>query len=351
MARKKAPKNLLNVAVMAAIHGPLTYSVPESIQVRAGQRLLVPLGTRKVVGVALEPVARLAPGIRVRDILRVVDPEPILSPELLTLGLWMAEYYLAPVGEVFRAMLPLRAEWRRTRWLRITQKGRRRLEELTVSLLEESRGGEEAALLSYVAEAAPPAPSAGSIPPGETALGGGSAERTRNSPKGSPPPGAVPGHPDSLGHFQAAGVGVSLEAARRKVSSRLAGSTDLIDRAIAEGLIGVVEIERERRQPLSVRLADSSLSLCGGLVRGPIPEPSFRLSPVAQRIVETLQQQGPMSDHRELLKSARANLGHLKKLSEAGLLEITPQGSKFENRKSTCRRLPAPCPWNRRIES
>src|SRR6516165_5628121 len=129
MARKKAPKNLLNVAVMAAIHGPLTYSVPESIQVRAGQRLLVPLGTRKVVGVALEPVARLAPGIRVRDILRVVDPEPILSPELLTLGLWMAEYYLAPVGEVFRAMLPLRAEWRRTRWLQLTEKGRAKLEE------------------------------------------------------------------------------------------------------------------------------------------------------------------------------------------------------------------------------
>src|SRR5215469_10515700 len=119
MPPKKAPKNLIHVAVMTAIPGPLTYGVPESMPVRPGQRVLVQLSTRKVLGVALEPVARMAPGVEVRDILRVVDPEPILSPELLTLGLWIAEYYLAPVGEVFRALLPLRAESRRVRliWL------------------------------------------------------------------------------------------------------------------------------------------------------------------------------------------------------------------------------------------
>src|SRR6516162_4649416 len=153
MPAKKAPKKLINVAVMTAIRGPLSYSVPESIEVRPGQRVLVQLATRKVLGVALEPVARIAPGVKVRDIQRVVDPEPILSPELLTLGLWIAEYYLAPVGEVLRAMLPLRAEYNRTRWLQITEKGRMKLEELIASLLDESRSGEEAALLSYVAEA------------------------------------------------------------------------------------------------------------------------------------------------------------------------------------------------------
>jgi primosomal protein N' (replication factor Y) len=167
------------------------------------------------------------------------------------------------------------------RWLRITEKGRRRLEGLTGSLLEESRGGEEAALLSYVADA-----------------------------------------------------GASFEAARRRFSSSLAGSTGLINRAIDEGLVRVVEIERERRKTLAVRLADSALSRHGALAHGPIPERPLRLSPVAQRIVETLQQQGPVSDHRELLKSARARLGHLKQLSEAGLLEITPQSSRLESRNS-----------------
>src|SRR6516165_6206961 len=153
MPPKKSPKNLIHVAVMTAIPGPLTYGVTESMSVRPGQRVLVQLSTRKVMGVALEPVARMAPGVKVRDILRVVDPEPILSPELLTLGLWIAEYYLAPVGEVFRAMLPLRAESSRTRWLQITANGRTKIEELAASLLDESRGGEEAALLSYLAVA------------------------------------------------------------------------------------------------------------------------------------------------------------------------------------------------------
>src|SRR6516225_351664 len=144
MPPKKSPKNLIHVAVMTAIPGPLTYGVTESMSVRPGQRVLVQLSTRKVLGVALEPVARIAPGVKVRDILRVVDLEPILPPELLTLGLWIAEYYLAPVGEVFRAMLPLRAETRLVRWLHITEKGKRRLEGLASSPLQESRGGEEA---------------------------------------------------------------------------------------------------------------------------------------------------------------------------------------------------------------
>ncbi len=320
MPRNKHPKNLVNVAVMAAIRGPLTYSVPESMQVRAGQRVLVPLATRKLMGVALEPLARMAPGVKVRDVVRVVDPEPILSPELLTLGLWMAGYYLVPVGEVFRAMMPLRAELRRTRWLQITEKGRKRLEELTASLLEESRGGEEAGLLSYVAEAGAPVAHSG---PAHAAPAEGRANRAHNRRKRD-------GTSAGLGRFANRPYselsGVSLEAARRKFTS-----PGLIDLAIAGGWIGAFEIERERRKVLAVRLADSASS---AVVQGPIPERPLRLSPVAQRIVETLRQQGPVSDHRELIKSARASFAHLQKLSEAGWLEITPQSSKFETRKS-----------------
>ena len=310
MPRKKAPKNLINVAVMTAIRGPLTYGVPESIEVRPGQRVLVPLSTRNTLGVALESVARVAPGVKVRDILRVVDPEPILSPELLTLGLWIAEYYLAPVGEVFRAMLPLRGESSRTRWLQITEKGRAKLEELSASLLDESRGGEEAALLSYVAEA--------------VASSDNGAQQGRNYPKGigaSKAPEPLSNRPFEVP------AGVSVEAVRRKFR---ASSPDLIDSAIANGWISVSAIELERRKTLAVRLADSASSG----VQGPIPERPLRLSPVAQRIVETLRQQGPVSDHRELIKSARASLAHLKRLNEAGLLVIAPGSPTREPRHS-----------------
>jgi primosomal protein N' (replication factor Y) (superfamily II helicase) len=311
MPPKKAPRNLINVAVMTAVHGPLSYGVPESMHVRPGQRVLVQLATRKVLGVALEPVARMAPGIKVRDILRVVDPEPILSPELLTLGLWIAEYYLAPVGEVFRAMLPLRAESRRTRWVQITEKGRTKLEELTGSLLDESRGGEEASLLSYLVAAA--------------ASTGRSAQHRRNGPQGNGASKTRVPFPNRRHHGLA---GASFEAVGRKFS---ASSPDLIDRAIAKGWIRVSEIEHEPPKTLAVRLAGSTLSLG---VQGPIPQRSVRLSPVAQRIVETLRQQGPVSDHRQLLKSARASLAHLEKLNNAGVLEITVGSPNREPRPS-----------------
>ncbi len=54
----------------------------------------------------------------------VLDEEPLLSEQLLTLAEWMAQYYLAPLGEVLRGMLPLMAEVRRTVYYRITDLGR-----------------------------------------------------------------------------------------------------------------------------------------------------------------------------------------------------------------------------------
>ena len=54
----------------------------------------------------------------------MLDDEPLLSEQLLTLAEWMAQYYLAPLGEVLRGMLPLMAEVRRTVYYRITDLGR-----------------------------------------------------------------------------------------------------------------------------------------------------------------------------------------------------------------------------------
>ena len=54
----------------------------------------------------------------------MLDEEPLLSEHLLELAEWTAQYYLAPLGEVLRAMLPLTAEVRRTVYYRITDLGR-----------------------------------------------------------------------------------------------------------------------------------------------------------------------------------------------------------------------------------
>ncbi len=65
------------------------------------------------------------------------DGEPLLNEGLLKLGEWMASYYLAPLGEVLRGMLPLSAEVKRTVYYRITDLGR---DTLAGSLDGEGRG-------------------------------------------------------------------------------------------------------------------------------------------------------------------------------------------------------------------
>ena len=53
----------------------------------------------------------------------MLDPAPVLDEQLLRLGRWIADYYLAPIGEVFRTMLPLSAEFKRAIGYRITEQG------------------------------------------------------------------------------------------------------------------------------------------------------------------------------------------------------------------------------------
>lgn len=149
---KTAPRprrsNLVEVAVMAAIRNTLTYRVPDSMDVQPGQRVQVPLATRRATGIVLGGGGALPPGIAARAILRVLDPEPVLSPELLELGQWIAGYYIAPIGEVLRAMLPLRAETRRARLVRLSALGRQKLEELNAG---EEPADVEVEFLNYLA--------------------------------------------------------------------------------------------------------------------------------------------------------------------------------------------------------
>ncbi len=47
----------------------------------------------------------------------------MLDEQLLLLGHWISDYYLAPLGEVFRTMLPLNAEFKRSIGYRLTEDG------------------------------------------------------------------------------------------------------------------------------------------------------------------------------------------------------------------------------------
>jgi primosomal protein N' (replication factor Y) len=114
-----------DVSLPVPLDQPFTYELPLTLRhrVRAGSRLLVPFGPRKLTGVILRCHDE-APAVATREALRLIDAEPVLSDELLALGRWIAGYYCAPLGEVLRSMLPLAAEIRRGKVWSLTDAGR-----------------------------------------------------------------------------------------------------------------------------------------------------------------------------------------------------------------------------------
>src|SRR5712692_679408 len=110
-----------------------TYALPLTLQhrVRLGCRVIVPFGARTLTGVVVESHDR-PPGVEARAVLRLVDEEPALSPELLELGLWISEYYCAPPGETLRSMLPLAADVRAGKVISLTPSGQEAARQLPI---------------------------------------------------------------------------------------------------------------------------------------------------------------------------------------------------------------------------
>ena len=91
----------------------LTYRVPASLvhQIGAGQRVNAPLGrgnkaeTGHCVWVSTEPPADCEP-FRIKEILEVLDPVPLIDDKMLALTRWLAEYYACSWGQALDAAVP-----------------------------------------------------------------------------------------------------------------------------------------------------------------------------------------------------------------------------------------------------
>ena len=116
-----------NVALPVPLRTTFTYGVPEAWRERLepGHRVLVPFRERVLLGVVVDFTEQAPEGTKVRDIGRVLDVAPALTPKLIELGRWIAGYYLAPIGEVFRAMLPPVVELRTERQIVLAEAGRK----------------------------------------------------------------------------------------------------------------------------------------------------------------------------------------------------------------------------------
>ena len=115
-----------NIILPLPLDGYFTYSVPDALasRVQNGMRVTVPFGKSKTyVGVVAEypvdvpkPVEEVAQQgkkkIVYKNIADVLDDTPILLPQQLKLWKWIADYYMSPIGDVYKAALPsgLKAE-------------------------------------------------------------------------------------------------------------------------------------------------------------------------------------------------------------------------------------------------
>ncbi len=113
-----------DLALPVPVDRSFTYHLPLTLQhrVRVGGRAWVPFGTRKLTGVVMR-AHNEAPPYQTREVLKLLDDEPVLDAELLRLAHWIAEYYCAPLGEVLKSMLPLSGEVRHTSLYSLTSLG------------------------------------------------------------------------------------------------------------------------------------------------------------------------------------------------------------------------------------
>jgi len=117
-----------DVALAVPLDMVFTYDIPPGMDPVVGGRVLVPFRQQRLSGIVVElhdrPPEVCSSQVKIKKVIEALDLVPVLDAQLLKLGKWIADYYLAPIGEVFRTMLPLSAELKRAVAYRITDEGR-----------------------------------------------------------------------------------------------------------------------------------------------------------------------------------------------------------------------------------
>ena len=98
---------LVAVAVPVPFLDLLTYNVPDRLDPPSiGARVRVPVGSRTLTGCVIEHGASLDAGSNAKDIVEVLDSEAFLPATVVALARWVAEYYVAGVGDAIAVAMP-----------------------------------------------------------------------------------------------------------------------------------------------------------------------------------------------------------------------------------------------------
>ncbi len=98
---------VVDVALPLPLMQPMTYRVPKGWpDVPRGSRVEAPFGKRRVMGVVVNAEAKAKEGVAVKDLTALFDEEPLVGDRLLDLALWVADYYIGPIGQATRLVAP-----------------------------------------------------------------------------------------------------------------------------------------------------------------------------------------------------------------------------------------------------
>src|SRR5712671_3786026 len=112
-SRNEVAPQYAQVAVAVHLTRTYTYRLTPAMQkaARVGSRVMVQLGRKPTTGYIVALIPRLRTGTsliesEIKDVQELLDVEPPLTPEILEITRWVADYYATPWGEVMRAALP-----------------------------------------------------------------------------------------------------------------------------------------------------------------------------------------------------------------------------------------------------
>ena len=103
--------DILHIAIPSPLYRCFDYLAPAGVDIttlQPGMRVRVPFGQHRKIGVllALHETSPL-PRSDLREVLEVLDSEPLLSRDILALLHWAQQYYHHPPGDVLATALPI----------------------------------------------------------------------------------------------------------------------------------------------------------------------------------------------------------------------------------------------------
>jgi len=126
--QKKEKVSFVEVALPVPLRQTFTYLLPEAFRerIKLGSRVIVPFGNRRLIGytVALhEDLPDLIELNLIKEVIEIVDEEPMITSSILKLTQWASNYYMVSWGELLKSALPAGINFELEKIFQITSEG------------------------------------------------------------------------------------------------------------------------------------------------------------------------------------------------------------------------------------